>query len=44
MDKITKMLTADQKKTWKDLTGDKFDIPMGPGGGFGKGKGKGKAE
>jgi hypothetical protein len=43
-DKITKMLTADQKKTWKDLTGDKFEIQFGPRGGGGKGKGKGKAE
>jgi Spy/CpxP family protein refolding chaperone len=42
-EKITKMLTADQKKTWKDLTGDKFDLPPGGPGGFGKGK-KGKAE
>jgi hypothetical protein len=43
-DKITKMLTADQKKTWKDMTGDKFDFPPFPGPGGGKGKGKGKAE
>jgi hypothetical protein len=37
MDKVTKMLTPEQKKTWKELTGDPFDLP--PGGGFGKGKG-----
>jgi hypothetical protein len=37
MDKITKMLTPDQKKTWRELTGEPFDLPPG---GFGKG-GKG---
>ena len=42
MDKITKMLTPEQKKTWKELTGEPFDLPPG---GFGKGKGfKGKAK
>src|SRR5262249_18459569 len=43
-EKITKMLNGDQKKAWKDMTGDKFEVQFGPGrGGFGKGK-KGKAE
>ena len=27
LDKIVASLTDDQKKTWKDLTGDKFDFP-----------------
>src|SRR5437660_66128 len=27
MDKIVNGLNDDQKKTWKDLTGDKFDFP-----------------
>jgi Spy/CpxP family protein refolding chaperone len=41
-EKITKMLTPEQKKAWKDLTGDPFEVQMGPGrGGFG-GKGKKK--
>src|SRR5262249_19273431 len=26
LDRIQKLLTADQKKTWKDLTGDAFTI------------------
>jgi hypothetical protein len=26
MEKVQKLLTADQKKTWKDLTGDAFEI------------------
>jgi len=26
MDRVQKLLTADQKKTWKDLTGDPFEI------------------
>ncbi len=47
LDKIVEDLSADQKKTWKDLTGDKFEValgfgggafgPGGPGGGFGPG-------
>jgi Spy/CpxP family protein refolding chaperone len=42
-EKITKMLTPDQKKAWKDVTGEPFEVQMGPGrGGFGGGKGKGK--
>jgi hypothetical protein len=32
MDKIVRGLTDDQKKTWKDLNGEKFDLPAGPGG------------
>jgi Spy/CpxP family protein refolding chaperone len=45
-EKITKMLTPDQKKAWKDLTGDPFEVQLGPGGrGFGGGKGgKGKKQ
>jgi Spy/CpxP family protein refolding chaperone len=44
-DKITKMLTADQKKVWRELTGEPFEVQFGPGrGGFGKGKGKAKAK
>jgi hypothetical protein len=37
-DKVVASLTDDQKKTWKDLTGDKFDVPQvafGPGAGPG---------
>lgn len=39
-DKIVNGLSDDQKKTWKDLTGDKFDVALlqGPGG-FGPGAG-----
>jgi Spy/CpxP family protein refolding chaperone len=48
MDKITKMLTPDQKKEWKEVTGEPFEFrpEFGPGGGFGKGGkgGKGKRE
>jgi Spy/CpxP family protein refolding chaperone len=46
MDKITKMLTPEQKKAWKEVTGEPFEFRFegGPGGGFGKGKGKGKGE
>jgi Spy/CpxP family protein refolding chaperone len=43
MTKITKMLTPDQKKAWKEVTGEPFDFKpegFGPGGGFGKGKGR----
>src|SRR5260221_249101 len=31
LEKIQKMLTADQKKTWKDMTGDPFENQRGPG-------------
>ncbi len=46
MDKVQKMLTADQKKEWKELTGEPYTVrfeggPGGPGGGRG-GKGKQK--
>jgi Spy/CpxP family protein refolding chaperone len=44
MTKITKMLTPEQKKAWKEVTGEPFDFKpegFGPGGGFGKG-GKGR--
>jgi Spy/CpxP family protein refolding chaperone len=46
MDKITKMLTPDQKKAWKEVTGEAFDFKpeFGAGGGFGKGGGKKKKE
>ncbi len=37
VDKVLKDLTDDQKKTWKDLTGEKFELDFGgfgpPGGG-----------
>ena len=29
MDKVVKGLSDDQKKTWKDLTGDKFELSFG---------------
>ncbi len=32
------LLTPEQAKEWKDLTGDPFDVPMGAFGGRGKGK------
>jgi Spy/CpxP family protein refolding chaperone len=35
-DKLVNGLTAEQKKTWKDLTGDKFEVVLAPGG-FGPG-------
>jgi len=31
MERVQKLLTADQKKTWKDLTGDTFEIQRGQG-------------
>lgn len=46
MEKITKMLTPEQEKTWKELTGEPFEVRFegGPGGfgkkGFGKKGGK----
>jgi hypothetical protein len=37
MDKVTALLTADQKKTWKEMTGEPFEVkfepPRRPGGG-----------
>ena len=33
LDKVVNGLTDDQKKTWKDLTGDKFDFPAPMRGG-----------
>jgi hypothetical protein len=33
LEKIQKMLTADQKKTWKELTGEPFEIQRGQGRG-----------
>jgi len=42
---ITATLTDDQKKTWKDLTGESFDTTkLTPGGGFGGGRNKTKAK
>ena len=35
LDQVVKALNDDQKKTWKDLTGDKFEVAIG--GGFGAG-------
>jgi len=32
MEKVQKLLTADQKKAWKDLTGDTFEIQRPQGG------------
>ncbi len=34
MEKVSGILTEDQKKTWKEMTGDKFELKMefGPGG------------
>ena len=37
VDKVLKDLTDDQKKTWKDLTGEKFELELG---GFGPGGGR----
>ena len=37
MNKIVASLADDQKKTWKDLTGDKFEVALGGPGGFGPG-------
>ena len=44
MEKAEKVLTADQKKSFTAMLGDKFEgkIEMGFGGGQGKAKGKGK--
>jgi hypothetical protein len=39
--KAVALLTDDQKKEWKELTGDPFDVPMQP---FGGGKGKRKKD
>jgi len=39
-DKITGLLTDDQKKAWTELTGKPFELKMEFGGGKGKGKGK----
>lgn len=42
-DKVTKSLSDDQKKAWKELQGDEFKGEFRPAfGGFGKGKGKKK--
>ena len=30
MEKITGVLTADQKKTWKEMTGEPFDVQFQP--------------
>jgi RNA processing factor Prp31 len=41
--KVVKALTDDQRASWKELGGEKFELRMeGFGGGGGKGKGKGK--
>ena len=49
VEQVVKGLTDDQKKTWKDLNGDKFDVallagPGGFGGGFGRGGRGGAAQ
>jgi Spy/CpxP family protein refolding chaperone len=36
MEKITKLLTPEQKKAWKELTGEPFEVQFGGRGGFGK--------
>ena len=37
MGKIASKLSSDQKKTWKDLTGEKFEVKFErPGGGTGR--------
>ena len=41
VEQVVKGLTDEQKKTWKDLTGDKFEVTLGPGG-FGPGAGQGR--
>jgi Spy/CpxP family protein refolding chaperone len=38
LDQVVKGLSDDQMKTWKDLTGDKFEVALGQGG-FGAGGG-----
>jgi hypothetical protein len=46
-EKVAGLLTEDQKKTWKELVGEPFEVKMegfGGGRGFGKGKGKGNQE
>jgi Spy/CpxP family protein refolding chaperone len=30
-EKVMAMMTEDQKKSWKDMTGEPFEMPMGPG-------------
>jgi hypothetical protein len=44
-EKVAGLLTEDQKKTWKEMVGEPFEVKMeGFGGGRGFGKGKGKQE
>jgi len=38
MEKITAVLTDDQKKTWKEMTGEPFEYKPDPGEGFGGGR------
>ncbi|HMC90517.1 MAG TPA: hypothetical protein VKI17_13265, partial [Gemmataceae bacterium] len=42
MEKITAVLTDDQKKTWKEMTGEPFEYKPDPGEGFGGRRGKKK--
>ena len=42
LDKALAMLTGEQKKEWKELTGEPFEFPAMAGGAGGRGKGKGK--
>jgi Spy/CpxP family protein refolding chaperone len=41
-EKATKLLTADQQATWKQMTGEPFTVKFDFGGGNGKGRGKKK--
>jgi Spy/CpxP family protein refolding chaperone len=39
LEKVTTVLTEEQKKSWKDMIGDPFEIKFEPGAGRNKGKG-----
>jgi len=41
MEKVSGVLTDDQKKAWKDLTGEPFEFKPDPGQFGGRGKKKG---
>ncbi len=40
MDKVTSVLTDDQKKSWKDMTGEPFEVKFEPGQGGRRGPGR----
>jgi hypothetical protein len=42
--KVNKSFSDDQKKAWKEMLGEPFEIKWDFGGGFGKDKGKGKGK